>query len=410
MIEDTRRTMLSMINDYKHHINADNEKHRIPDSAEPVLLDETSGWVRSEKNVLSGFFSMYQPEVIYIEGEDYPYRMWCMGWAYNLLNEPETLEDGSLYPGMPGGDAIFTARSKNMEEWEVYSRTDNGTGEVYWDRQQKVTDWVPVITCENIWYDDFHVGDPSVIYSDGTYYMAYSAMGTDKPNPEEEFPWSDNAACIMGAVSHDGLHWEKSAEPLLIWEQEYGFDETKYKDTYYGGYQRPSIMYENGRWKMWYDYSAGKENGVSIGYAENTGDFLNPGAWVRFTGDTSPILSHWVDIDVVKIGHIYYAYGDPFTTWYGIKDDRITDCGTGWSLRQIMEAQSYDGIHWIPTGYFRPDNGYPANQIPQVFLDHKNGRVCIFYATQRGLQADGEYCWRWDNFRYLYKNIRDFAC
>ncbi len=396
-----------MVNDRANHIWVDNSRHRIPDHQAPRLLDEQTGWIRNERDVLTGFYSMYQPEVIAVEDSEYPYRMWFMGWAYNQLNEPAVLPDGSDYPGWPGGDAIFTARSRNLDDWEVYAKYSNGTGDPYWDTRQKTTDWVPVLTCQNTWYDDFHVGDPSIVYDGGLFYMAYSAMGTDKPNPEEEFPWSDNAACIMGAISTDGIHWKRSKEPLLIWENEYGFDETRYRDQYRGGYQRPSLMYEDNRWKIWYDFEAGPTNRVSIGYAENQGDFLSPDDWHRKTGDDTPLISHWVDFDVVRIGSIYYAYGDPFLATCGIHDPQLVDYDANWSRRQIVEAQSYDGIHWVTTGYFRPDRDCPANQIPQVFLDHDRQRVCLFYATQRGIRPDGSYDWRWSGFRYM---TRDLSC
>jgi len=164
-------------------------------------------------------------------------------------------------------------------------------------------------------------------------------------------------------------------------------------------------MYEDGKWKMWYDYEVGKR-GIAIGYAENEGDFLNPEDWKRINKDDEPICWRFVDIDVVKIGSIYYAYGDPCLPWFGIDDPEIPK--SGWPCRQITEMQSYDGINWTVTGYFRPDPGYGANQIPQVFLDHKNQRVCIFYATQRGTKYSEEYDWKWESFRYVYKYIKDF--
>ncbi|CAL1517739.1 hypothetical protein MMC2321_01475 [Chitinophaga sp. MM2321] len=398
--------------DREGHIAIDNRSYKIPDLKTPVLLDENHGWIRNYKNVLSGFYSLYQPEVVYVKGDEYPYKMWFMGWAHTFLNKPDTLADGSYYPGhngVNGGDAIFFARAKTLDEWQVYSRKRNGTGEVYWDENQQTADWVPVLTSQgDTWFDDLHVGDPSVIYMNGTFYMAYSAMGTDKKNPSEPYPWSDNAACIMGATSKDGIHWTRSKEPLMIWGKEYGFNEMNQKAFYYGGYQRPALLLEDGKWRMWFDHEAGSKNKISIGYAENAGDFLNSRSWKRISGDTTPVLTQFVDVDVVKIGSIYYAYGDPFVEWHHVKDKAITDSDNGWSGRQIVEAQSYDGINWKITGYFKPDPGYPANQIPQVFLDHENKRVCIFYATQRGKRQSKEYDWKWDNFRYMYKELKAY--
>jgi hypothetical protein len=376
------------------------------------LLTEEDGWIRTEENVLSGFHSLYQPEVVYVEGEEYPYKMYFFGWAFNDLNEYQDLGGGTSYPGYPGGDAIFMARSKNLNDWQVYSKTNNGSGTVYWDTTSDTTDWVPIITCEDDVYDNFHVGDPSVVYQDGVYYMAYSAMGLDVYNANETNAWDDTASCIMGAVSTDGINWVKSSAPLLIWEDEIGMDErlccNAQNDIYFGGYQRPSLMYDNGTWKIWFDYFAGynSNNGVSVGYAENDGAFLT-GTWRVLTGDTTPLINYFVDIDVVKIGDIYYAYGDPFLYAKGIWDNEISIDSAEWSYRQIVELQSYDGLDWEVTGYFRPDSDSPTNQIPQVFLDHKTGHVCIFYANQGGME-NGVYNWHWVQLRYMFKDISEY--
>ncbi len=397
------------------HIDVDDSAYEIPNQVRPPLLSEQDGWVRNERNCVSGFYSMYQPEVIRVNDTEYPYRMWFMGWAYNTNNDLEILGDGTVYEGYPGGDAIFLARSKDLDEWQVYSRSNNGSGAIYWDRAETVRDWVPVLTCQDVWYDDFHVGDPSIVYQNGTYFMAYSAMGTDKPDDEYAYAWQDAAYCIMGAVSSDGINWVRSQEPLLIWEGEYGADENIQRsadnDTYYGMYQRPSLMYEDGKWKMWFDYWAGYRsgNGTSVGYAENDGDFLDSTAWDRKTGDTTPLLRQFVDLDVVRIGRVYYGYGDPFLGAHRIADPEIKRESPEWSMRQIVEVQSYDGIEWSVTGYFRPDEGYPANQVPQVFIDHDGQRILLFYATQRGRRESSVYDWRWDTLRYMYRPLSAYG-
>ena len=197
----------------------------------------------------------------------------------------------------------------------------------------------------------------------------------------------------------------RSEKPLIIWEHEKGYDEKADPRNYMGGHQRPSLMYEDGKWKMWYDY-----HGNLIGYAENTGDFMDAAGWRELYCNDRPLIKG-VDFDVVKIGEVYYAYGDPFLSWYGINDDTLPDYpepNGSWNKRQIVEYRSDDGISWKVTGWFRPDEGYGANQIPQVFLDHKNSRVCLFYATQRGCKFSDDYDWRWDNIRMMYKDIKLF--
>lgn len=392
------------LNDYDNHIFCDNSEYTIP--SEPIRLDASKGWERSEKNLITNFYSMYQPEVVYVPEwdteEGYPYIMWFFAWAYTQENDPQ-----GAYPGYAGGDAIFTARAKNPEgPWEIYS-LDYETGEYFWDTEMLPFYWYPVIECQDTWYDSWHVGDPSVVYRDGQFYMAYSAMGCDEDMIPAHKPGDTdgNTGCIMGAVSSDGIHWTRSAQPLIVWSGEKGYNENDNYNDYLGGHQRPSLMFEDGKWKMWYDYRYNQ-----IGYAECSGDFMT-GTWKETVTGKKGLL-YGVDFDVVKIGDIYYAYGDPYVSWVGVKDKDIpyySDDPSQWSQRQIVEYQSRDGINWTATGYFLPDTGYDANQIPQVFLDRKENRVYIFYATQRGKKYSSSYDWRWDNIRCMSRDVSLFA-
>ncbi len=400
--------------DVDNHMDCDNKNYVIP-KGDPVRLDASSGWIRNQKNLITNFYSMYQPEVVYVSEWDvaggYPYIMWFFAWSYNQEND---LNYGKQYEGFPGGDAIFCARAKTLEgPWEVFSNKGNkinAADEFYWDTQMDPFYWYPVIYCGDTWFNSWHIGDPSVVYHEGTFYMAMSSMGCDADMipAHKQGDTDGNSSCIIGATSTDGIHWTFSQKPLVAWKNEKGHNEETDSGSYEGGHQRPSIMLEDGKWKMWYDFK-----GNQIGYAECDGDFMT-GTWKEHkTGSTGLLTS--VDFDVVKIGDIYYAYGDPYVSWEGIKDWDIPyygNDGAMWSQRQIVEYQSYDGINWKCTGYFLPDTGYDANQIPQVFLDHKTDRVYIFYATQRGMReggAGGAYDWRWDNIRCMYRDVNLFA-
>ena len=372
-----------------------------------VLDDE---WSRNEKNLITNFYSMYQPEVVYVEewddGKNYPYLMYFFAWAYTQENDPDW-----GYPGYPGGDAIFMARAKAVEgPWEIYA-VDRTTGKNYWDAKQEPKTWDPIITCQDKWYDSWHVGDPSVVYKDGIFYMAYSSMGADEDGIPMHLPGDTdgNASCIMGATSTDGIHWTKSSAPLLVWDGEKGFNENADYSGYLGGHQRPSILFEDGKWRMWYDVRYNE-----YGYAESEGDFMNPADWKEIYNGENPYRDKdgnkflVVDLDVEKVGDTYYAYGDPYLSWYGIEDDTLVhykDDPSNWAGRQIVEYQSSNGIDWKVTGYFRPDTGYDAIQIPQIFNDTKNNRLCLFYATQRGKRESSTYDWRWDNIRVMTKRL-----
>ena len=153
------------------------------------------------------------------------------------------------------------------------------------------------------------------------------------------------------------INWTRSDSPLLVWEGERGYVEAEDRNSWYGGHQRPSLMFEDGIWKMWFDY---KEN--QIGYAECSGDFLT-GEWTEVRGGNQPLLSG-VDFDVVKIGSVYYAYGDPYIDWYKIQDDEIpyySDDSNRWSQRQIVEI-SVAGRHNL--GRLRAGSGRTAGMTP----------------------------------------------
>ena len=389
-------------NDTDNHIACNNSAWIPPEK--PIMLDESNGWHQSGP-LIDGFYSMYQPEVIYAPDRDveggYPYLMWFFAWAYTQENDP-----AENYSGYPGGDAVFHARAKDpLGPWEVYSKGEDG--QTFWDTQKQTRLWYPVLLCQDTWYDSWHVGDPSIVYNNGTFYMAYSSMGADVDGIpyHKEGDTDGNSSCIMGAISTDGINWQRSSAPLIVWEHEKGYDEIRHPEGYMGGHQRPSLMLEDGKWKMWYDYKY-----CLIGYAECEGDFLDPTAWHELYGGDAPLMQS-VDLDVIKIGDVYYGWADPYVSWVGIKDDRIPlhkDDASRWSQRQIVEYQSADGLKWYPSGYFLPDEGYDAIQIPQAFIDHKQGRVYVYYATQRGKRESRQYDWRWDSIRCRYRDIREF--
>ncbi|RKX38309.1 MAG: hypothetical protein DRP64_15895 [Verrucomicrobia bacterium] len=225
-----------------------------------------AGWQRDGRSLLTNFNNMYSPCVVETGGE-YRFKMWFFGWATATAN-----------PDIPGADAIYHARSKNLESWEVYCRDGS------WDTAMDPTMWWPVLHASERWYEACHVGDPSVVLKEGTFYMAYSA--SSNPNARKDTSVQGEAAmicCIMGATSSDGIHWSKAEQPLLMETEE--AQQATDISGHFVNFLRPSLRWEGGRWRMWFDYLFEGKN-ICMAYAENAGDFMREGGFnIAETGE-----------------------------------------------------------------------------------------------------------------------------
>ncbi len=335
-------------------------------------------WQRDKLPLLTNFNNMYNPCVLETGGE-YPYRMWFFGWAVETGN-----------PGVPGCDAIYCARSKDLRAWGVYSQGET------WDDTMDPARWVPVLHASDQWYEAWHVGDPSVVMKDGQYHMAYSA--TSKPfDHVPGFP-ADMVQCVMGAVSTDGIHWEKSDQPLLIRSADAALPQADPERI--GDFHRPSLHWDDGRWRLWFDYYLPRK-GICMGYAENTGDFLLKDGFQIKHDLRQPLLANWPNPDVVRIGATYHCFADP--SGYAIKPDE-----SRWKRRQLREAISPDGLSWEKLAYIAPDDDADACHVPQAMLVRVDGRqwLYLFYATQIGYKKnDGVYHYQYDRIRAMRRPL-----
>jgi hypothetical protein len=338
---------------------------------------DISKWERSKENLLWGFSNMYQPCVREIPGEDYRYRMWFFGWAVGIGNK-----------GYPGCDAIFQARSKDLKHWEVFS------GDGRWDATMNPKLWVPVITADNKPYDDWHNGDPSVVYKDGRYFMAFSSTGSWK---KIKFHPNDMLLCVMGAISDDGIHWKKTEQPLLIESPEAQHPSTGKGWT--GDFHRPSLMWDQGKWRLWFDYWH-PTKGICMAYAENRSQFDVPGGFKVLRAGLEPLLTNWPNPEVVKVGNRYHSFADPLDPRrkydpikYPVRD------------RAICEAVSDDGLNWKIVGFIQPEDDAPATHVPQALVTEVEGKkwLYLFYATQRG--GEPNYDYRYDRIRAMRQEI-----
>lgn len=376
------------------------------DTLSHVPIFKNDKWER-HGTILSGFFNAYQPCVVKVSDTDYPFRMWFFGWVNGVCN-----------PEVPGCDAIYHARSKNLDQWEVYCNDNQWRlADV---NNSNTTQWQSVLhpDSNSPFWDAWHNGDPSVVFKDGLYYMAYSATSNDFGGSHIEGYPSDMICCVMGATSKDGIHWTKSIKPLLI----SSFD-TKFppdaNPSRIGDFHRPSLMWDevNKKWIIYFDYYVPKlaKRGISqLGVAENTGDFLLGTFTIKNELETPLLYSYgkeFPNADVVKLGPGYIAVGDP--GWYG---------AFGWASRQICGIISTDGFtDWKPAFVIPPDQDVAADQVPQLLVCKMDGKwwLYIFYATQIGYNkpvnnrdysaagfSSGSYNWCYDQIRYMRQEIK----
>jgi len=335
-------------------------------------------WVRDTRVLLTNFHNMYNPCVVEAPGP-YRFKMWFFGWAVGLN------------PGVPGCDAIFHARSHDLKTWEVYAGA-NG-----WDRSMTPTKWRPVLHASSRWYEAWHVGDPSVVLRNGRFYMAYSATSKPFAKKVPGYP-SDMVQCIMGAESDDGIDWRKSAHPLLIRAADTVPPPPTPDRT--GDFHRPCLRWDNGRWRLWFDYHLAGV-GTCMGLAENRGALFAAGGFAFTHELDKPLLKNWPNPEVVRVGETYFGFADP--SGFPIKPGQ-----SGWMSRQLREAVSHDGCHWTELDFIQPDQDTDACHVPQTLVATIDGRkwLYLFYATQVGYKKhDGDYHFQYDRIRAMRRPL-----
>ncbi|MBP5631136.1 MAG: hypothetical protein J6Y21_00025 [Clostridia bacterium] len=300
---------------------------------------------RNETPVLEGFYNLYNPEVERCDDPEYPYRMWIFGESTGSAKDPNT-----------GYDSIFHGRSSDLQHWEMWCGEEGG-GSI-WDAGGDPALWKPVMKRSNKSYDSIHNGDPSVVYKDGRYYMAFSSVGFDE---RDGVTYIVN--CVMGAESTDGIHWVKSEAPLLIWDREYteGWVAGTPTPPSTGGYHRPSLLWDNeeSKWKLWFDYYL-PGTFLSMGYAVNNSGFLDPANWQLIHAEETPQLRDWPNPEVVKLGGRYYAFTD--APGFGISR------GGAQNDRQLVMAVSDNGWDWRVLGRILPEDKQFGSHLPQTFV------------------------------------------
>ena len=349
------------------------------------LHDLTSEWEVRDTPILWGFHNLYNPQVVHEPEAEYPFKMWFFGYA---------AEEGN--PGYPGGDAIFHARSKDLDHWEVY------VGDGQWDDAMDPNRFVPVLHPDPEAFDNMASGDPNVVRREGVYYMAYSGVRFDTRKAEDGKDHLYLESVVMGARSEDGIHWTRTERPILMWakERDVPWEIVDGKippcpDGYYGSYHRPALLFDQGKWRLWFDYFH-PGTFVSMGCAKNTGDFMDPTQWRIVRAETTPLLKDWPNTTVVRAGDTYYA----------VSDAPNYPAELGGDSRQLTLATSPDGLDWTVQGHLRP-NGLESSHVPELLVLDRDGQrwLYLFYAWKPARDPDGEWDFRYKQIRYMRKAL-----
>ena len=318
--------------------------HITPEFNHASRFRDISKYFSPAIEILSGYKHLYNPDIHRINNNgNYFYRMYIFGWFNTICNQ-----------GFPGCDAIFMLDSEELTRWEI---------------KQKKDTWKPILSAGNNIWNQWHIGDPSVLQIDNMHVMAYSSSGFDKdninPHPDKNF--SPNYEedidefyyTISGAYSADGVHWTNMKYPILSTPNELGKKDYASNATFH----RPSLMYDLDRFKMWFDYVQTDDNNFhSMGYAELIGPatletFLSYN-WIIKKGMDSPALPNWPNPEVVKLPFGYISFADP----------REHDGGE-WLGRKTSVAFSGNGIDWKILGFLEPDADCDANHVPETLVE-----------------------------------------
>lgn len=202
-----------------------------------------------------------------------------------------------------------------------------------------------------------HVNDPSVVRVGEVWWMFYTVAETAEQDE------------IAAATSPDGVTWEKRGVVLARGED---------SEWDSGKVGRPSVLHENGIFRLWFDGQPTpeaaavnplaveiKREGRALGYAESA-DGLT---WKR---RPEPVFRESAGaVHVTRIDKRFVMLIE-------------SSAGIRW-------AQSRDGFRWIPRGLLLPLSDGTMDRFGQVtpFLDIENGQATLYFGAAARRTWDG---------------------
>jgi len=154
---------------------------------------------------------------------------------------------------------------------------------------------------------DYNANDPTVVKVGNTYYMYFTVSLVSLIDR------------IESATSQDGIHWTKRGAAIEIGPYEWNARFVA----------RPTVIYDDGIFKMWYDTTSGTDyfapiTEQSIGYATSSDGLV----WNKYP---NPVFSGFAAVDVTKWQGVYFMLLQG--AWQG-----------------TLLATSADGISWQSKG------------------------------------------------------------
>jgi hypothetical protein len=244
-----------------------------------------------------------------------------------LMGDPSVLyADGEYTMWFTSAERITTP-GEDPSWWPVIARSTSTDGVSWSDPKDIDRDTVAVITggtegLDTAGLETVHV-DP---HPDGGLVAYFSGSIGEESSP---------IYVIGRATSDDGISWDKAPEPVmeaeLPWEQTFdagGFE--------VGGVLEPTVLYEDGRWRMWYVGFGRDDDSLDyarIGYAESVDGIT----WNR---QPESVLEGGEGFEALGVSHpdvVADPRGGYHMFYVGIGEDEQIRMG---------HAYSEDGIEW----------------------------------------------------------------
>ena len=209
-----------------------------------------------------------------------------------------------------------------------------------------------------------HVNDPTVVRVGQTFYMYY----TEAPVAEQDE--------IHLATSEDGISWQKRGIVVDVgagssWEPD--------------RVGRPSVIYEDGEFRMWYD-------GQIFGVARHVGYATSPDGFNWTKHPDNPVVLNEGAIDVARVGtgYVMLAEGHNGIRYY-TSSDRISWQNHGLMIE--LSGASYDSF-----GQVTPHLVMDRNEVKALFYGGATAscwctnRIAVAFAQEIVAPVDTQAC------------------